>query len=68
MPQYFHYRSDIARAPDKMRHVPVRLDARGKPEPLRRSKRLRKPRGFKAEALEFWAVGLVERVRDGMRR
>jgi len=58
----------IARAPDKMRHVPVRLDARGKPKPLRRSEKLRKPRGFKASALEFWAVDLVERVRDGIRR
>jgi len=68
MPQYFHHRSDIARAPDKMRYVPVRLDARGRVKPLRRTKKLRKPRGFKAEALEFWAVDLVERVRDGMRR
>jgi len=68
MPQYLHHRSDIARAPDKMRHVPVRLGARGRVKPLRHSKKLRKPRGFKAEALEFWAVDLVERVRDGIRR
>ena len=58
----------ISRAPDKMRHVPMRLDARGRPKPVRRRKKLRRPRGIEAGALEFWAVDLVERVREGMRR
>ncbi|RLA83451.1 MAG: hypothetical protein DRG31_06160, partial [Deltaproteobacteria bacterium] len=50
----------IARTPDKMRYVPVRLDARGRVKPVRRTEKPRKPRGFKAEALEFWAVDLVD--------
>ena len=58
----------IARAPDKMRHVPMRLDARGRPKPVKCRFKLRKPKRFKASALEFWAVDLVERVRDGIRR
>ena len=58
----------IARAADKMRHVPIRVDARGRPKPVKRSFRVRKPKGFKVLALEFWAVDLIGRVRDGIRR
>ena len=58
----------IARAPDKMRHVPMRLDARGRPKPVKRSFKVRKPKGFKVSALRLWAVDLIERVRDGIRR
>jgi len=39
----------IADAPDKMRHVPQRLNARGKPKPVRRTRKARKPRGFVAQ-------------------
>ena len=58
----------IARAPDRMRHAPVRLDARGRSRPFRRSRKLRKPRGLRVGAMRFWAVDTIERVRDGIRR
>jgi len=58
----------IARAADKMRYVSQRLDARGRPKPVKRKKRLRKPRRLKVSALKFWTVDLIERVRDGIWR
>ena len=58
----------IDRAPDKMRQVPMRLDARGRLKPVKRSFKLRKPKGLEVSALKFWAMDLIERVRDGIRR
>lgn len=37
----------IARAPDKMRHAPARLDRRGRPRPVRKERKTRKPKGLK---------------------
>ena len=34
----------IARAPDKMRHAPGRLDARGRPKPLVRARKAQPPK------------------------
>jgi transposase InsO family protein len=58
----------IARAPDKMRTVPTRLDARGKPKPIKRQRKKRKPKRLKTSPLSLWAVDIIERVRDGIRR
>ena len=58
----------LARAPDKMRFVPARLDARGRPRPLRRRPRPRKPRGARPAAREWLVVDTVECLRDGLRR
>ncbi|MGC9008975.1 MAG: helix-turn-helix domain-containing protein, partial [Halothiobacillaceae bacterium] len=58
----------IARAPDKMRLVPQRLDARGRPKPLKRSSKPRKPKGARTTALQCLAVDTIERVRDGLKR
>jgi len=58
----------IARAPDRMRLVPARLDSRGRPKPLRRVRKRRKPRRLQVEPLGLWAADTIERVRDGVRR
>ncbi|MBU2763943.1 helix-turn-helix domain-containing protein, partial [Acidithiobacillus caldus] len=58
----------IARAPDKMRQSPARLDARGRPKPIKRSRKPRKPKGVTTTALQCLAVDTIERVRDGLKR
>lgn len=58
----------IAAAADKMRHAPARIDRRGRPKPVRRHPKPRKPRGVRTVPLQCLAVDTVERVRDGLRR
>jgi transposase InsO family protein len=59
----------IADAPDRMRAVPIRLNAKGQRRTLRRPARVRKPKGFKVTAPgQCVALDTVERFRDGMRR
>ena len=58
----------LARAPDKRRFVPARLDSRGRPLPLKRRPKPRKPTGAHPAALECRTVDTVERIRDGLRR
>ncbi len=58
----------MARAPGKMRFCQERLDARGRPKPLRQERKARKPEDLKAPPLTLWAVDTIERVRDGIRR
>ncbi len=58
----------IARAPDKMRYAPTRLDSRGHRSPLRRPVKPRKPKRVWAKPLEVLAVDTIERIRDGLRR
>lgn len=59
----------IAAAPDKMRHAPKRLDPKGRPRRLRRSTRIRKPKGFRAtKPGECVGFDSIERIRDGIRR
>jgi transposase InsO family protein len=58
----------IARAPDKMRHAPARLDSRGRPKPIKRCNKPRKPKQVKAKPLDVMACDTIERIRDGLRR
>ena len=58
----------IARAPDKMRHSPARLDARGRAKPVKRSRKPRKPKEGTPTALQCLAADTLERVRDGLKR
>jgi transposase InsO family protein len=58
----------IARAPDKMRHTPARLDAKGRHRPLKRHPKPRKPKGVRLAPLKVLACDTIERLRDGMRR
>ncbi len=59
----------IADAPDKMRHAPQRLSARGKPRAIRRKRKARKPKGFVVQwPGHLIALDTVERIRDGCRR
>ena len=58
----------IARAPDKMRLTPQRLDARGRAKPVRQARKARKPKDLKPPPLTLWAVDTIERVREGIRR
>ena len=58
----------IARAPDKMRFAPARIDARGRSKPLRRQPKPRKPKGAATAPLECLATDTIERIRDGLRR
>jgi transposase InsO family protein len=58
----------IARAPDKMRHAPARIDSKGRAKPLRRHPKPRKPKGVTLDPLEVLACDTIERIRDGMRR
>jgi len=58
----------IARAPDKMRQAPSRIDRRGRSKPLRRHTKPRKPQQVSARPLEVLACDTIERIRDGIRR
>ena len=58
----------IARAPDKMRHAPVRLDARGRPKPVARPRKARQPHGRRTQPLEVFACDTVVRLQAGLRR
>ena len=59
----------IAAAPDKMRHSAVRLDSKGRTRRLRRSRKARKPKGFRASRPgECVGFDSIERIRDGIRR
>jgi len=58
----------ISRAKDKMRVTPQRLDSRGRVKPVKKVKRLRKPKDLKSPPLSLWAVDTIERIRDGIRR
>jgi len=49
----------------KMRLVPRRLDARGRIKPMRRVRKMRRPKGFQGEPLEVFATDTIERFRDG---
>ena len=57
----------IARAPDKMRYAPARIDRLGRPKSCRAPKP-RKPKFVRTAPFECLAVDTIERVRDGMRR
>ena len=58
----------IARAPDKMRTHPVRIDPRGRLKPLGRSAKPRKPKQASLKPLACLATDTVEIIRDGIRR
>ena len=58
----------IAREPDKMRHTPARLDARGRHKLIARKRKTRQPKGVKHQPLEVFACDTVVRLRDGLRR
>ncbi|MCM8750711.1 integrase core domain-containing protein, partial [Thermomicrobiaceae bacterium CFH 74404] len=45
-----------------------RIDRRGRPKPVRRQRKPRKPRGARPAPLQCLAVDTVERVHDGLRR
>lgn len=51
-----------------MRHAPVRIDRLGRPKPLRRATKPRKPKGVRTAPLQCLAVDTIERVRDGIKR
>ena len=55
-------------APDKMRHAPLRLNARGQRKPVRQRYKTRRPKGYTSAPMELFACDTVERVRDGIRR
>jgi len=59
----------IAGAADRMRHSPVRLDSKGRPKRWHRTRKTRKPKGFRATR-PGQCVGFdsIERFRDGLRR
>ncbi len=58
----------IARAPDRMRHTPSRLDARGRPKPRTRRRKSRPPRPRPAQPLAVLAGDPVVRLHAGLRR
>ncbi|WP_187648704.1 integrase core domain-containing protein [Nitrosophilus labii] len=59
----------IAKAPDKMRHFPYRIDAKGRVKPKKRtSNKNRKPKNLKTQPFQLWAVDTIQRVSNGIRR
>ena len=53
--------------PDKMRHAPSRLDARGRPKPVARPRKARQPKGIR-RPLQVFACDTVVRLQAGLRR
>ena len=58
----------IARAPDKMRHAPVRLDPRGRSKPRARPRKTRPPHRRPSVPLQVVACDTVVRLHAGLRR
>ncbi len=58
----------IARAPDKMRHAPLRLGPRGQPKSVRQQHKTRRIKGYQPAPLELIAGDTIVRMRDGIRR
>jgi len=59
----------IAKAPDKMRMFPYRVDSKGRVKPKKRSaKKTRKPKNLKTRPFELWAVDTIEIVSNGIKR
>jgi len=58
----------IAKAPDKMRHAPARLDARGRPKAIKRIFKRRKPKDLAGKPFELIACDTIERIKDGLHR
>ncbi len=58
----------IARAPDKMRHAPLRIGPRGQPKSVRRQHKTRRIKGYQPAPLELIAGDTIVRMRDGIRR
>ena len=59
----------IAKAKDKMRLVPYRIDSKGRvKKPKKRDFKNRKPKGLTAKPMNLWATDTIERVCEGMRR
>lgn len=49
-----------------VRHTHARIDARGRPKPVQRFCKTRKPKGLKAASMQLWATDTIERVRRPM--
>ncbi len=59
----------IAKAPDKMRLFPYRIDTKGRVKPRKRaSNKKRKPKNLKTKPFGLWAVDTIQRVSNGIRR
>ena len=58
----------IARAPDKMRHAPVRMTARGRPKPAARPRKTRPPHRRPPVPLQVFACDTVVRLHAGLWR
>ena len=52
----------IARAPDRMRYAPARIDRLGRAKPLRGSFKPRKPKGARLAPMEVLAADTIERI------
>ena len=57
-----------ARAPDKLRHAPSRLAARGRPKPGARPRKARQPKGIRHGPLQVFACDTVVRLQASLRR
>lgn len=59
----------IAKAPDKMRHTPMRLDAKGRRKPVRRCKVARRPKRYRPKvAGELVGLDTIERRMGQVKR
>jgi len=59
----------IAKAPDKMRMFPYRIDSKGRVKPKKRaSNKKRKPKGLKTNPFQLWAVDTIQIVWSGIKR
>jgi len=58
----------IAKAKDKMRITPLRIDRNGKVKAKKRKFKNRKPKNLKAKPMHLWAVDTIQKVSNGIRR
>ncbi|BCD62733.1 transposase [Nitratiruptor sp. YY08-26] len=58
----------IAKAPDKMRIFPYRIDTKGRVKPKKKKQKNRKPKNLKSKPFELWAVDTIQIVSNGIKR
>lgn len=58
----------IAKAPDKMRMFPYRVDFKGRVKPKKKERKNRKPKNLKTKPFELWAVDTIQIVSQGIKR
>nr|WP_187648266.1 helix-turn-helix domain-containing protein [Nitrosophilus labii] len=57
----------IAKAPDKMRLFPYRIDTKGRVKPKKRERKNRKPKNLKTKPMQLWGIDTIQNVKCNLK-